>query len=234
MVFRRRFFPRRRRRFTKKKTPWRKSTVPYQHVPRAVGSFRGEHLVRRMRFTLNEGDAHTLTSTTGALSADYVYRANDLYDPYQGAGGQQPRGFDQIGALFRNFVVLGSKIKIFFGYEQASATSYDMQIALVLRDSTSAITSAQDLLESSRLRTMLMTQAKTNNTLTHCYSYRVTGTHDPYANHNLHGTSASSPTEGWNYHIVAFQPSGGTEALAFTGYIDYYAVFFHAAQPTAS
>lgn len=203
-------------------------------VPRSVGSYRGEYRIAKLRYTFNDGAGHALDSTSGALSTDYVYRANGMYDPYAGAGGGQPRGFDQYMAMFRQFCVLGSKIHLFLGYGLASSTSSDMQVAIVLKDGSSAIANAEDLMESPRLRTKLMTAGRDSTVLNHYFSFRMTGSKDALDNDDLWGTSSADPDEQWYYHVLAFQPGGGTESLRFTGWIEYTAVFFHAIQPTAS
>lgn len=68
-----------------------------------------ESIVVRLRYC----DVLTLTSTAGSLSK-YVFRANSLVDPDFTGTGHQPMYFDQISALYENYVVLGAKIKVLF------------------------------------------------------------------------------------------------------------------------
>jgi len=183
---------------------------------------------------MNDGDSHILTSTTGTVSTDYVYRANDMYDPYAGVGGNQPRGFDQYMAMFRNFAVLGSKVTINVGYGQASATSNDMLVAIVTQDGSTSITNKNTIRESPRLRYRMCTASNGRTSLSSTYSFKINGVKDVIDNDKLWGTSSSSPTEQWYYHVVAYQPDGNTDTLTFTGHIEYTAIFFHAITPPAS
>lgn len=60
---------------------------------------------------LRYADVVSLTSTSGILN-DYIFRANDIYDPNLTGTGHQPMGHDQWAALFNHYVVLGSKISV--------------------------------------------------------------------------------------------------------------------------
>lgn len=217
--------------------PTRRYTNPRRalyRVPRTVRSYGRECVVRNLRFALSAGEGHTITSTAGALSSDETYRANGCYDPYAGAGGTQPRFFDQMTAMYRNWMVLGSKITLFLGFGAASSTSSDMQVSIVLKDGSTAVANAKDILEAPRVRTKLMTAGQDNKILTHKYSYKMAGNKSPLDNENLWGTASADPTEQFYYHILGYQPGGGTEAIHFTGWIDYSVIFFHAILPTAS
>lgn len=89
--------------------PTRRSRAPV--MPFALGrnpvhGFPSE-LVCRLRYC----DTYNLTSTAGSL-AKQVWRANSLVDPDFTGAGHQPMYFDQYAALYENYVVIGSKIKV--------------------------------------------------------------------------------------------------------------------------
>lgn len=237
------FRPRRRfrRRFLRRRTnalvPFRRSrrSINRYSVPRAVKSYRGEYSIVKMRYALNLGLSHSITSTGGAMGTDYIYRANGCYDPYYLTGGHQPRGFDQYMEMFRNFAVLGSKLVVNFGYGQGSSTSHDMRVAIVLRDGNSTMTNIAVVEESPRRKSFLMTAHRDKATLVSTYSYKINGCQDIMDNQNLWGTSASDPSnEEWYWHIVGWQPEGNDEGVRFTGFIDYTVIFFHAIIPPQS
>lgn len=52
----------------------------------------------------------TVPSLTSNGMAVATFRANSCYDPRYALGGHQPRGWDEHTALYREYVVLGSKI----------------------------------------------------------------------------------------------------------------------------
>lgn len=76
-----------------------------QGVPRSLGVPDSVHI--RVKYA----EFFTLTSTTGALATQF-FRANDLYDPDYSGSGHQPKTFDQWMALYTNFRVIGSAIKV--------------------------------------------------------------------------------------------------------------------------
>jgi len=203
-------------------------------VPRSVRAFRGEHVIRKLRFALNEGAYHTMLSTSGGVSSDWVYRANDLFDPYVGAGGQQPRCFDQLMTMYRNFAVLGSKIVYSIGYSIGSSTSNDMIVATVLGDFATAPANTQDIMEHPRRHYKMLTANQDKLTMVRKYSWKINGSKDIMDNDDLWGSASGTPSKQWNYHIQAWCPGGNTDSAYVMGYIDYCVIFFHPIQPTAS
>lgn len=241
-VFRRR--PRRTRRFRRSATSrFRRANTINQSranrvIPRSVASYRGEIAIRKMRYALGStgGIATSMSSSTGALANSQVYRANDVYDPDYTNAGHQPRGFDQYIAMFRNFMVLGSKIVTTWGYGQGSSTSHDMNVSVILKDGTSVMSDAEDIMEHPRVHYKIMTaEVGDKIRIIHKYSWRLNGIRNPLDNDKLWGTSAAAPTEGWYYHLNAFTNDGASSEIAFfSGYIDYTVAFFHATQPASS
>lgn len=228
VLTRRRRAPIRRRRFN-----MRRGARLYR-VPRSLRSIRGEHEVHKLRFAINGGTMFQLTSTSGALATPKVYRANDVYDPYFTGAGSQPRQFDQIMARFRHFVVLGSKIVTIWSYGVGSSTSNSMTCALTLKDGTTAISDAKDLIEHPRSRFKTISAETDSCTVVSKYSWRINGISAPLDDNSLWGTVAASPTSQYYYHLNAYSPNGGTEDAWVTGYIDYTVVFFQAIEPAAS
>lgn len=83
----------------------------------------------------------TLTSTTGTPNG-YKFRLNDLYDPDYTGIGNQPYYYDQMIALYKAFVVTGSKVKI------TATGSSNMKVTL--RPSTSTALATSVVLERER------------------------------------------------------------------------------------
>ena len=78
----------------------------YRRYKAITSGFPKSKLVK-MRYieeiTLNPG-------TAGVISR--VYRANSVYDPYQGTGGGQPMSFDSWAAIYNKYTVVGSKCTV--------------------------------------------------------------------------------------------------------------------------
>lgn len=224
----------RRRRKTRRFPVTNRSSRPGYRVPASVGAFRGEYLIRKLVYIADSGSSFSMTSTAGALATDLIFRANDLYDPNQHGVGGQPRQFDELMALYRNFVVLGSKVNIDCSYGTGSATSVDMIVSCILKDGTTGLGSAKDIMEHPRNKYVMLTAENDRKRLINKYSWRLAGAKSALDNTNLWGNASSSPGEQFYYHINAYSPSGGTEVANVLIKIEYTAIFFHAIQPSSS
>lgn len=69
----------------------------------------------------------------------YTFRGNGLFDPDVTSAGAQPYAFDQYMALYKNFRVIGSKIKVNF-LADTSAAATAQCVCVVRADSASGAT----------------------------------------------------------------------------------------------
>lgn len=83
-----------------KKPRWRSLGNPYT---RSVANTQRVKFVYSEFFTINAGLASTGT---------YVFSANGLFDPNISGFGHQPAGFDQLMAIYSEYVVLASEIVV--------------------------------------------------------------------------------------------------------------------------
>lgn len=216
----------------------KRQTVRYDPAPGRRGYFPIPNLaagarVVKLRFSINQGDSHDLASSTGSI-VNYAYRANGMYDPYAGAGGQQPRGYDQYMSLFRHFTVHYSRIKcqFFLGNE---STSSPMKVGLYLRDTTTALSTTQDIGEFMRTRQAVLTRQVPVAKLSLGFNCRkMFHVKDPGDDTSLQGTIGSDPSQQAAFHVFGYAVNSGTETASFTGYIDYIAVLHTPILPTAS
>lgn len=222
------------RRTNRGRTSFPGRTVAAYRVPRSVGSFRGEYIIRKLKYIGDSGAAFQLNSTSGALATDLTFRANDLRDPNEGGVGGQPRQFDELMALYRNFVVLGSKITLDCSYGTGSSTSNDILVSCILKDGTTAMASAKDVMEHPRNKYIILSAENDRKRLVHKYSWKILGNQAPLDNQNAWGSSGGSPVEQFYYHINAYAPNGTNETASIVLMVEYTAVFFHAIQPSAS
>lgn len=189
--------------------------------------------VVKLRYSLNNGDEHTLTSTTGSL-AHFVYRANGMYDPYAGAGGNQPRGFDQYMALYRHFTVVYSKIFLEF-YHASESTSFPCKVGIYLRDTTTSLSTSQDIGEYPRIRQATLTEEASKIRISMGFNAKkFFQIRDPLDEDDLKGTSGADPTQQADFHIFGYALNSQSETPKFNGYIDYIAVLTHPILPTQS
>ena len=119
--------PKRPRSWSGKPGPWasgyrkyakRAKTVAVVTVPRSKFRFGAgkntQVFPKKMRQTLVICDILKGSLSDGSIStsANWYYSTNGLYDPYLGAGGHQPNGFDQLAAMYERYVVVGAKITV--------------------------------------------------------------------------------------------------------------------------
>lgn len=152
----------------------------------------------KMRFSLNAGLGHAIASSSGAV-VDWTYRANDCYDPYAGAGGNQPRNFDQLMALYRHGVCVKSTIVADFFLNEKVATMYSMKCGVTLTDSSTAFGAAahQDISEQTRSRAVIL-PAQGGQVKRVIFSYTPKSffsVKDAQDEEDLYFTSGASPTE---------------------------------------
>jgi len=188
----------------------------------------------KLRFAIDSGQPHIIASFSGSV-VDFVYGCNDLYDPYKSAGGAQARGFDQYMSLYRYFCVIGSRAVIRFFYVSEDGSGYPMRVAIVSRDSGTAITQAADIAESPRATSRVISSGESVVTLARKFSVKKTfGVRNMLDNPTHFGSIGASPTEQWYYHVCGYVFDSTTQSVSFTGYIDYIAVLLHFILPSQS
>jgi len=71
-----------------------------------------------MPWLYSTGFSYASSGTTSVLAS---YRLNGPYDPDQGAGGDQPRGYDQLAAIYGAYRVLRANVRLEFTAASQSA-----------------------------------------------------------------------------------------------------------------
>lgn len=207
-----------RKHATKKSS--RKRAVATRRKPKLVsrGVPSGMPVIRRAN--LRYVDQVTLTSTSGLLG-EYVFRANDLYDPNYTSTGHQPMGYDQWMTLYNHFVVISSKITVkYFGN-----TSINTQAGIYLSDAVSSAgySNATGLIEARKgtykfLAIDMQTVCTSKYNAKQFFNLSDTKDYSP-----IQGSSGSSPTEVAAYHLwiqdVSAPASTTVRALVTIDYI---------------
>lgn len=103
--------------------------------------------VGRLKYT----DFITLdsTATGSAVPTYHTMRANSLYDPDRSGSGHQPRGFDQLSAIYDHYCVIGSKITVHFENDVDAVNEAGQYCFLMLDDTANVPGSLIDLTEES-------------------------------------------------------------------------------------
>lgn len=178
----------------------------------------------------------------GAIIAqdDYVFCANDCFDPDYTGSGHQPRGFDQYMSMFDHFTVVGSKITVTATNTSSTVASTPIVVGLALTDNNASITTAwEDMMERSDIMTRTLAHpegSKASATVWNKFSAKKFFTRgDVMDDPNLKGTAGASPYERAWYHIVLATPTiVADRTVNLNVLIDYIVVFSEPKLPASS
>lgn len=146
-------------------------------------------------------DFVTLNAAAGVVAFDN-WSLNNIYDPYDAAGGHQPLGFDQMAALYTKWIVLESEVELKVYTANGNTIPMIAYLCPGGQEFTTNVTAADVILEKPNASLMLSTS--TRNSLKRKYNARkwFGKSYDPS---NLTGTDSSGPT-------------GANEVIAQLGY----------------
>lgn len=178
----------------------------------------------------------SLDPGVGATCAVQVFAGNGLYDPNITLTGHQPRGFDQLMAMYDHAVCIGSKIKV-IAYNEETNVSVICGIAVM--DSATTSADVNDYLESGRVMYKVISKIS-NGDPTTLYARgspkRNLGISHPLSSSELKTSAASNPSEMFYYHVFVAPQDGSTNAgiTTITAEIEYLTVFIEPKTPSAS
>lgn len=168
------------------------------------------------------------SKTGGGLTMNQaIYSGNSLFSPQVSSGygtSHQPIGFDQWTALYRNYFVKASAIKVSFC---ASATA---AMAVVPCQSTSVPSSIPGALEAARAKSLITTVANGRTNIKH---YMTTAS--LYGLKNLNNDDSNytaifnaDPSQNWYWTINYQDPAMSTNLVMNVRVeITYYVRFFN-------
>ena len=94
------------------------------------------------------GDTNFLLASTGLAPVARVFRANGMFDPDLTGLGHQPRGFDQLMAMYQKFSVTGIKVEAWL-HAPEPGQSYVSPLPYILFSESSTVpTTFPDILET--------------------------------------------------------------------------------------
>lgn len=163
------------------------------------------------KVTMIYSETFQLNAGVGGLASEQ-FRANSCYDPLVAVGGHQPRGFDQLMALYKWGTVIGSKIDV--GY--MNLASGPVNVAVCLRDDATPSTTFNDVLETPAT-SWTITSATGAGGGVGSLSQKVgvarfMGRKSIMSEDNLRFSAASDAPDQCYYHIYTGDPAGGDPA----------------------
>lgn len=117
-------------------------TIPRDPSYTAFGHFNQAPLAQRLRTTLRYSET---IARTGLAAYDYVYNLNGLFDPNQTGTGHQPKGFDQLAALYQRYRVFATRYKVIFS---PNVSSIPVHCIVAPTNSLTAYVDASDIIEA--------------------------------------------------------------------------------------
>jgi len=187
---------------------------------------------RKLRYA---EDNITLGAAAGVIS-NYIFRANDLYDPDVTGTGHQPMGFDQMMVFFDHFIVERATIRVrFVNNNMVNSTVYTR-----VDGNNGAVSDPVVLLETGGCVTQVVAasgNASGNTTLTQSVDvakYHGVHTSALTSMDSLQGSIASSPTDGIYFHVGCWDQKGSTSSVLAAVVIEFDAIFTEPRTPSLS
>lgn len=178
-----------------------------------------EHRYAQFTVSLNPG--------TGGTAAGYTFSANGMYDPNISGTGHQPMGFDQMAALYDDYIVIHSQIRAFF---HNNSQTNGCVVGIVVSDESSVGGDPETIVERGHTVYRAMGPSGGTQDVTELQAkvapHKWFGINNPMDYGNLYGTTSANPTDQV-YFIIWAAPLAGIDlaALDCTVVIDYVAIW---------
>lgn len=184
-------------------------------------------LAVQQKCTMKYAAGFSLDPSSAGSAATHVFSANGLYDPDITSAGHQPMGFDQIQAFYDHWVVIGSKITVWFG--QRNSNAYDQIISIHVKDTSAVDTNVQTILERPLCIDKMISAGNSGNSEKIVMTLNPNtflGRSKPLADDQLKGSVSSNPAEQCYFHVCT-APIQSVDASAIDCYavLEYTAVF---------
>jgi len=191
--------------------------------------------------------AHLLYSTNYPITlvgivrdpGTYVVSLNGLFKPEVNAVApnfHQPRGFDQLMAMYDHYTVIGCKVRIDCHNNQTTVAA---MVMATVRDSSTTSTDVSDYMESTNTQFKLLgiegTGSADKQLMLNINPNQFLGRSHPLADPQLKGSATSNPDEQCFLHVSAnpvdyFTNSAVTAIIS----LDYTVIFTEPKQPAQS
>ena len=134
----------------KKQKKYRKKRKAYQqtHLTNRIGTVVPDIYSTKLKF------AQVNSEVSSALG--YTFRGNSVYDPQFSTGGLQPKGFDQLKALYNNYRVRGCSLKVSFFNNKSTALVVGIYPSLL----STPTPNADDLITETHIKHKLLAPAR--------------------------------------------------------------------------
>lgn len=193
-------------------------------------------LAPKLKAKLIYHEVVSLSPGIGGLPDDYIFSANGVFDPNITASGHQPRGFDQLIALYDHCTVIGSKITMQLSNND---TENSNTVILSLRDNSTQVLVYDDIFEYRFIKQKTLgpeTAMSTGLISMKCNPNRYLGKSSPLNNSDLRNSNSANPVEQAYFHINCVPTDGVTNSatVACQIRVEYDCIFTEPKQPNSS
>lgn len=166
-----------------------------------------------------------IDAPASGFAGSYVFNAGGLYDPNETGVGHQPRGWDQLIAMYDHAVVIGSLCTMTVTHNSSGAINEICGLALL--DGTTTKSDPNDYLEVGTVRSAHISADRPTKVFKLGYSpKKFLGRSKPMADSSLKNSSTANPSESAYFHcFTAGLGSTNPSAVDCTVVIDYLCVF---------
>ena len=174
--------------------------------------------------------------------ASHVFSANGMFDPDITGVGHQPRGFDEVMALFDHYTVISSTMSATFLSVLnvgVLVDTKDQMVGISLRDQAAEQTTAEDIMEDRAISFAGISAFRGAVPVRRSKSFSpkaFLGISHPMSEVAVRGNAAANPVEQAYFHVWAAPQNGIDNAGAVQVSIDiiYTAVFTEPKNPGES
>lgn len=144
----------------------------------------------------------TLSPSLG-VAAVHVFSANGTYDPDITGAGHQPRGFDQLMALYDHNVVIASEIRVDYPGTGVGGNDNPGIAFVAVRDFTTVGTTENDYLELGDCTYEITspTHGYPTRLMMSCNPNKYLGRAGPLSDPNLKNSVSNNPAEQAFWHV---------------------------------
>jgi len=176
-----------------------------------------------LRCKLTYCDYYTINPGAGGAAGVYVFSANGLYDPNITGVGHQPAGFDELMAIWSEYIVIGSTIKTYF---RCTESQQPGMIAIAVKKSATALNDLRIYIENGEIVHGKVEGFDSGGPSIASLSYRCDMNQaktnlltDP----DFLGTASANPFEQRYYHVIvqAFDATSDLAAWQMWTEIEY-------------
>ncbi len=193
---------------------------------------------KRMQTRLRFANRFILDAGAAGAAVSFVMSANGMFDPELGAGGHQPRGFDQYMAMWNSYGVVRARITVTFA--QDANTNDASACGIIVKDDSGTITGLVDNMESYDVVSGGLGRVGDGGPLT--LTKRVSILNflgrggDIADDDDLQGSVSANPVDGVFFIVFAgpLDPAIDNGPINCICWIDYYVDFFQRKRPPAS